>query len=160
MWYVQQLTILEKLVLSSPVPISFVSGLKSGKSTHENSTRLGTFYAEPVPSIEILGSLSHDEKMAAVIHEISHAICFKNKCKCRDMDVLGEVHAHKHTLKWLMDNKLKKALKREMIHLYRMLERKDYYNEATKQVMKTKLWQKCADFCNFQPYRAENGDVI
>jgi len=81
--------------------------------------------------------------------------CDKNKCKCflkvrKDgyTNSLAEQHAHKFALKWLLDNKCKRALK----YLIKIIPgdsqylKSDPHKTAAKRIMKLKLFQKCLDF--------------
>lgn len=144
MWYIPTRYTLEMLVQSSPVPVSFVSKFKSEKSIGRNDVCLATFYSGPVaPHIEILSSSDYNTKILSLIHELSHARCHKKRCRCWNMDKLGEIHAYAYTLKWLIKNKRKELLKIQMRTLSKMQERTDYYSDAVRYIMTTRLWQRC-----------------
>jgi Zn-dependent peptidase ImmA (M78 family) len=106
--------------------------------------------------IKIDLTLKEHEKLAILAHEMGHALCDKNKCKCfseirknmNGVSSLAEYHAHKFALKWLLDNGCKRAL-RYYIKTIRKLSKPpiiEAYIKAAKRIMKLKLWQKCLDF--------------
>lgn len=134
---VKDITINE-LVKSSPVPVSFVNSL----SLPDAGDSIGVFCGQPL-RIEILNSLCNRMKLTVLVHEISHAECFKENCECVDTYILAEIHAFEYTLKWLLKNKRKEILKAEMEMIKGDCKRKDYCGEAAKYIIETELWQKC-----------------
>ena len=123
MWYIPiRDTILGDLMRLSPVPVSFVSDCEIGFSLA--GIRIGIYYcnlpkSKIEPHIEILSSLGKHKKMGTLLHEIGHAKCDKKNCPCiKSIDLtISEIHAYEYTLKWLLKNKQKKALKAEMKHI-------------------------------------------
>lgn len=154
MWYVPiRDTTLSDLVRLSPVPVNFVAEV--GGILLENCTKYGAYWYEANSTkfkteshIDILNSLNNNQKIGTLLHEISHAKCSKKNCECVNSDVEGEIHAYTYTLKWLLEYKQKKILKSEMRLVERNAERVDYYGEATKYMINSKLWQKCLNYVN------------
>jgi len=141
--------VIETLKRLSPVPIEFVDEMRCfgfcGMFWDDGVSSIGH------PFIEIDNNLENHQKIATLIHEISHAICSGKNCKCVKIyeknPALAEIHAYKYELKWLLKHKQKGALKYEIeqIELH-IKNRSDHYVEAAKHIMKLKLWQKCLDY--------------
>ncbi len=150
MWYIPvRDTTLHELIKTSPVSVNFVSEINISGIT--DAITIGGFLpkndGQPKACIEVLDSLSRHQKIAILLHEIGHAKCSKEKCKCRYANSAeGEIHANKYALNWLLKNKRKKILRMEMGHIEDNSDRTDYYGEAEKYIMKTKLWQKCLKY--------------
>lgn len=140
---------LEKLKRLSPVPIKFVNEMQCPGYT-------GMFWSDERslvghPYIEICNNLENHQKIATLIHEIAHAICYEKNCECVKIyeknPALTEIHAYEYELKWLLEHKQKKALRDEIKHIESFVEyRSDHYVDAAKHIMETKLWQKCLDY--------------
>lgn len=151
MWYIPiKNTMLSELVKTSPVSVNFVSEVSILPST-TNAITIGGFLSKhdgrAKACIEVLNSLSEHQKIATLLHEIGHAKCSKKKCKCRTtQSAEGEIHANEYTLSWLLKNKHKKILKIAMRHIKDNSDRTDYYGEAAKCIMDSKLWQKCLKY--------------
>ena len=139
---VKDITINE-LIKSSPVPVSFVNSL----SLPDAGDSIGVFCGQPL-RIEILNSLCNHMKLTVLVHEISHAECFKENCECVNTYTLAEIHAFEYTLKWLLKNKRKEILKIEIEMIKGDCKREDYYGIAASHITKTELWQKCLKYIN------------
>lgn len=141
---VKDITINE-LIKSSPVPVSFVNSL----STPDAGDAIGVFHELP-PRIEVLNSLCNHVKLTTLLHEIAHAECFEENCKCMNTHdhISIEIHAYEYMLKWLLKNKRKEMLKTEMKTLKIDCRREDYYGVAASHITKTELWQKCLKYIN------------
>ncbi len=150
MWYIPvKNTMLYELIKTSPASVNFVSEINISGTT--GAVTIGGFLPKndgrPKACIEVLGSLSKYQKIATLLHEIGHAKCSKEKCKCRlAHSAEGEIHANKYALNWLLKNKRKKMLRMEMGHIEDNSDRTDYYGEAAKHIMESKLWQKCLKY--------------
>lgn len=108
-------------------------------------------------NIYISNTLEEHQKLAVLAHELGHALCDKNNCKCSPAmktlpytSSLVEYHANKFAFKWLLDNKCKQALKYgiELIREQSLWSNHDPHGRAARCIMKLKLWQKCLDFVN------------
>lgn len=137
----------EQLIRLSPVPVEFVGEMQCPGYA-------GMFWSEDFssghPYIEILDSLENYQKIATLIHEISHAVCKANNCECyikqQKQPELAEIHAYKFELAWLLKNKQKETLEYEIRNIPLLKNRSDHYAGAVKHIMKLKLWQKCLDY--------------
>lgn len=139
----------------SPASIEFMS--RMSVSDCEGMFSYGDKYiGHPLGKIEILDSLLLHEKIATLAHEIGHALCYEKRCKCLQPETvkknyaLAEIHAYKYVLSWLLKNKQKQALIWEMgrIKENSLNPYAGHYREATKHIMKLKLWQKCLNYVN------------
>lgn len=152
MWYIPiKDTMLSDLVRTSPVSVSFVPEVNVSPTA--NAITIGAFYPKKdnqiKTCIEILDSLSKHQKIVTLLHEIGHAKCDMKKCKCIFVcSAEGEIHAYEYALTWLLKNKQKKVLKAEMKYIKNSYDRMDYYGDAVRHIINSKLWQKCLNFVN------------
>ena len=132
----------------SPVPVSFMDVM-----THRQFS--GAYYSikycSGKPCIEIRKDLTNGQKIITLIHEVGHALCDSEGCKCMSNPdhTQREIHANKFVLRRLMKYKLKKEIKVEMVQIEKQangLTNYIYYKTAAKHIMKLKLWQKCLNY--------------
>lgn len=153
MWYspIIKNIIIDELIKLSPVPVDFVSKNKIGVPNVANAIRIGVFYSKKSEQIrayiEVSNKLSKYLKIATLLHEIGHAKCSIKRCKCSfNVSAEGEIHANEYALNWLLKNKHKKILRVEMKHIKNNFDRVDYYGEAARCIINSKLWQKCLKY--------------
>jgi len=142
--------LIEIMIQKSPVPVEFNSVLSS-PGYYGLHHKKGNKYSGSRAYIEILDDLSDEKKLSVLVHEISHALCEQKNCECQQdkSDVLKEQHAYSYELKWLLKHKLKTILKNSMEHIKNLSEDSIFkYEKATKNIIKTKLWQKCLEYVN------------
>lgn len=155
MWYIPIIieSGIDYVISLSSVPISFVGEIgvsKDGEIVIGRCYYTGNLFDSKLQShIEIRNDLGEHEKIACLLHEISHIKCYKKKCECsKPINKLkAEIHAFTYTLKWLLKYKHKKALKIEMqlIQSYS----KGLYYEVAKHIIKSKLWKKCMKYISY-----------
>lgn len=96
------------------------------------------------PHIGIRDSLSYHQKISTLLHEVGHALCYEKNCECcRKNRKHREIHAWEYALSWMLEHELKKALLEALWFILKLSEQDNYHGEASRHIMKTKLWQKC-----------------
>jgi hypothetical protein len=136
--------LLDDLIKLSPYPVYFTE-----------EPYKAAFYYEDV-YIKIEETMSYDEKVYSLAHELGHALCHKNKCKCyakhsNRNEMLREYHAFKYSLELLLRLKHKQSLIPcidEIIYSFYNYDEK--YKIAAIRIMKTDLWKQCVKFVYHQ----------
>ncbi len=138
---------LRKIIELSPVPVSFVKFIPSMMG--ENTICYGRYqYADLYREcIDIKKGLRLQEKIGVLLHEIGHAKCDEDGCICASKNTWkGEYHADMFALKWLLDNKQKKALGIRMRHIKNHTQDTNIYSLAALVTMRTDLWAECREY--------------
>jgi len=129
--------LIDKLYKLSPCPIYVTN----------NISALGEFTGGEWPEIRIYNA----DDVFILAHEIGHAFCHKNKCKCFDIKhgMLCEFHANLFALTWLYKQHDTEALYvciKHIISQSRKLNHSMGHARAAKCLLRTKLWKKCLDY--------------
>ena len=97
--------------------------------------------------IEIDKNINKYKKLAVLAHEIGHAICFQNNCKCvtEKSNYIAEFHANYFALNWLKENKCKKSLKWLINLINQQQHDYDVHGEAARKIKRTKLYRDCLE---------------
>lgn len=100
--------------------------------------------------IEVKKDIPQYQQIAMLYHELGHANCHKNKCKCftpaKQNRVLSEIHAHRYTLEHLLKNKYHKALEWYVYQIVRISTSQNsclYVRQAAQTIMRNKLYETC-----------------
>lgn len=142
----------EKLVKLLPYPVKIeYGGMYSagafvwGDGIHHRP------YCGFEPYVQVNPSLSKIERMVVLIHELGHAICHREHCKCyTEYDgknkYLPELHAYRFFLKFTLKHKMTDILR----HEYDIMDmRTDYpalYQEVVDQIKTERIWRKATKY--------------
>lgn len=143
---------LEEVYQFSPVEIREVLPLRLAAHGFSAAYYNKAMREEGCPHIEYRSDLTEEEKLLDLVHEVGHAVCDKNDCRCMRSTKykwMREYHAAIFSLKWWLKRKDKRHLKLtiEDIKIWRTYSiHNGIYQKATKKVVKLKLWQKCLNF--------------
>lgn len=139
---------IDKLTALCPCEIRYINTVRN---FYESRGPAGT------PQIVISTHGTIHRQVAALAHEVGHATCVANNCKCvrcirlstRCQSQLFEYHANIFSLTWLLSNKL-------MHSLYDLTsciadvannrtDSETYYRKSAAKVIKTRLYQNCIE---------------
>ena len=144
---------IDKLIALCPCEIRY------GDTTRNFYSSMGS------PHIVLSTHGTVHRQIAALAHEVGHAVCDSNNCNCvrcirlstRNHSQLFEYHASMFSLTWLLDNELMQSLY-ELANCIRDIadnrfDSETYYRESAAKIIKTELYQGCLDACGAdQPY--------
>jgi len=156
---------LDQLIELSPYPVIFAPGEElvfdvfgfAGFMVNSNTV---AGYLSPGPPrtkkmyIKMNVNISKSAQISTLAHEIGHALCSVNNCKCQEDDhkILAEHHANMFCLKYLLKTKQAEPIKAYINLIERQASFKAFDSrfvrakEAAKKIMKLKLWEKCKKF--------------
>lgn len=113
--------------------------------------------------IEISNSKSEEEQLSTLAHEVGHAMCEQENCRCMlrgsidcNSTQLSEFHACLFQLRWLLGNQYLQALELGIDTIMRCAANyfddnyKDAHSSSAMRIMETKLWQNCLAACDIE----------
>lgn len=120
-------------------------------------------YESKLSTIEISNIRSKEQQLSTLAHEVGHAMCALQKCRCYrrrscngNSSQLSEYHAMLFGLRWLLGNRCSLPLElnicmiMENSSMYFNGDYRDVHSSSAIRIMETKLWQRCLAACSIK----------